>query len=64
MTITATYANTSTTLVQSLSDHTLEIFGTGNVFPNSSPAYATFNTAYAADTYGGQPYPIVTITGA
>jgi hypothetical protein len=64
MTITATYANTSTTLVQSLSDHTLEIFGTGNVLPNSSPAYATFNTAYAADTYGGQPYPIVTITGA
>jgi hypothetical protein len=64
MTITATYANTTTTKVQSLSDHTLEIFGTGNALPNSNPAYATFNTAYAANTYGGQPYPIVTITGA
>jgi hypothetical protein len=64
MSIIATYANTNTTLVQSLSDHTLEIFGTGNVLPNSSPAFATFNTAYAANTYGGQPYPIVTINNA
>lgn len=64
MSILATYANASTTLVQSLSDHTLEIFGTGDVLPNSSPAFATFNTAYAANTYGGQPYPIVTINNA
>lgn len=62
--IIATYANTSTTLVQSLSDHTVEIFGSGNVLPNASPAFATFNTAYAANTYGGQPYPIVTINNA
>lgn len=64
MSILATYANASTTRVQSLSDHTLEIFGTGNVLPNSSPAFATFNTAYGANTYGGQPYPIVTINNA
>ncbi len=64
MSIIATYANSSTTRVQSLSDHTLEIFGTGDVLPNSSPAFATFNTAYAANTYGGQPYPIVTINNA
>jgi hypothetical protein len=74
MTITATYANAATTKVQSLSDHTVEIFTansgvtalpneTANI-NNSSPAFGTFNTAYAANTYGGQPYPIVTITGA
>lgn len=74
MTITATYANSATTKVQSLSDHTVEIFTadsgvtaspneTANI-NNTSPAFGTFNTAYAANTYGGQPYPIVTITGA
>lgn len=71
MSIIATYANAATTLVQSLSDHTLEIFTatsgetalpneTANI-NNSSPAFGTFNSAYAANTYGGQPYPIVTI---
>ena len=74
MSIIATYANASTTLVQSLSDHTLEIFTATSgetALPNeaaninnSSPAFGTFNTAYAADTYGGQPYPIVTINKA
>ena len=72
MTITATYANTSTVKVQSLSDHTVELFtstsggpatGTDNI-NNASPAFATFNTAYAANTYGGQPYPIVQIGNA
>jgi hypothetical protein len=74
MTITATYANAATTKVQSLSDHTVEIFTadsgvtalpneTANI-NNSSPAFGTFNTAYAANTYGGQPYPIVTIDKA
>jgi len=74
MSIIATYANTATTLVQSLSDHTVEIFtatsgqtalpnDTANI-NNSSPAFGTFNTAYAANTYGGQPYPIVTINKA
>ena len=74
MTILATYANTSTVNVQSLSDHTVELFtstsGTTAVpnetanINNSSPAFATFNTAYAANTYDGQPYPIVTINNA
>lgn len=63
MSIIATYANSDTTLVQSLSDHNLEIFGTGNVLGNASPAFATFNTAEVANNNGGQPYPIVTING-
>lgn len=74
MSIVATYANAATTLVQSLSDHTVEIFTatsgetalpneTANI-NNSSPAFGTFNTAYAANTYGAQPYPIVTINNA
>jgi len=74
MSIIATYANADTTLVQSLSDHTLEIFTATSgetALPNdaaninnSSPAFGTFNTAYAANTYDGQPYPIVTINKA
>jgi hypothetical protein len=72
MSIIATYADTSTQLVQSLSDHNTELFtansgpvATGNiVFEDADPAYATFNTAYDANTYGGQPYPIVTINNA
>lgn len=72
MTITGTYANASTVKVQSLSDHTAELFtatsgpvATGNiVLANANPAFSTFNTAYAANTYGGQPYPIVTIGSA
>jgi len=72
--IEATYANTDTVYVQSLSDHTLELFTatsgetalpneTANI-NNSAPGFGTFNTAYAANTYGGQPYPIVTINKA
>ncbi len=72
--IEGTYANSSTVYVQSLSDHTAELFTadsgvtalpneTANI-NNSAPAYSTFNTAYAANTYGGQPYPIVTINKA
>lgn len=72
MNIVGTYANAATVNVQSLSDHTAELFtatsgttatGTDNI-NNASPAFSTFNTAYAANTYGGQPYPIVTISGA
>jgi len=72
MTITATYANTTTVLVQSLSDHTAELFtatsgpvATGNiVLQNASPAFATFNTAAVANAANGMPYPLVTITGS
>ena len=72
MTILGTYANTSTVNVQSLSDHTAELFTATSGGPayetaninNSSPAFSTFNTAYAANTYGGQPYPIVQINNA
>ena len=77
MTITATYANNATVKVQSLSDHTAELFtatsgpvASGNiVLENAAPAFATFNSAIAANatqysdfSYGNaQPYPIVQI---
>lgn len=64
MNILSTDSAAGTAYVQSLSDHTLEVFGGDDTLPNSTPAFATFNTAYAADTYGGQPYPIVTINNA
>ena len=72
MNIVSTNAASGNVYVQSLSDHTVELFTatsgttateTDNI-NNSSPAFSTFNTAYAADTYGGQPYPIVTISNA
>ena len=72
MTITATYANSSTVKVQSLSDHTAELFtatsgpvATGNiVLQNANPAFSTFNAAAAANANPGQPYPIVQIGNA
>lgn len=72
MTITATYANSATVKVQSLSDHTAELFtatsgpiATGNiVIANASPAFVTFNTAAAADAANARPYPIVQIGNA
>ena len=72
MTITATYANASTVKVQSLSDHTAELFtatsgpvATGNiVLQNANPAYSSFNSAAAPDAGNAQPYPIVTIGNA
>jgi hypothetical protein len=72
MTITATYANAATVKVQSLSDHTGELFtatsgpvATGNiVFPNAAPAFATFNDAAAANAAAGIPYPLVQIGNA
>lgn len=72
MTVSATYANSETVNVQSLSDHTAELFtatsgpvATGNiVLANSSPAFATFNNAETANAANGQPYPIVQINNA
>ena len=72
MRILATYANSATQTVQSLSDHTGELFtatsgpiATGNiVLANATPVYVTFNTAEAANTNGGQPYEIVQIASA
>lgn len=57
MNILATYANAATAYTQSVSDYNSKLFG-------AVPVVATFNTAYAANTYGGQPYPIVTISNA
>jgi len=82
MTITATYANTVTAKVQSLSDRNSGLFtstsgpvATGNIvlpgqptgangFVNSSPVFASFNSAATANTANAQPYPIVTIGNA
>lgn len=69
MTITATYANAATQLVQSLSDHTAELFtansgpiATGNiVLEDAAPAYVTFNNAAAANASNAMPYPLVSI---
>jgi len=72
MRILATYANSATQTVQSLSDHTGELFtatsgpiATGNiVFQNAAPVFATFNTAAVANAANGQPYALVTIASA
>lgn len=72
MSILATYANAATQTVQSLSDHTGELFtatsgpiATGNiVFQNAAPVFASFNAAAAANVANAQPYAIVTIANA
>jgi hypothetical protein len=72
MTITATYANSATVKVQSLSDHTAELFtansgpvASGNIsLDQSAPAYATFNTAAVANASNAMPYPLVQIGNA
>ncbi len=71
--ITATFANAATAYVLSLSDHNAELYNSdtgdtpieGNlVLANATPVYASFNTAAVANAANGQPYPVVTITGA
>jgi len=72
MSILATYANTTTQRVQSLSDIDAELFtatsgpvATSNiVLQNANPAFSTFNAAAAANANPGQPYPIVQIGNA
>jgi hypothetical protein len=72
MRILATYANSATQTVQSLSDHNGELFtatsgpiATGNiVLANATPVYVTFNTAAAANADAGQPFELVTIASA
>jgi hypothetical protein len=72
MHIIATYANSATQSVQSLSDHTGLLFtatsgpvATGNiVLENASPVFATFNSAAVANTSNAMPYPLVQIASA
>ena len=72
MSILATYANTTTQRVQSLSDINAELFtatsgpvATGNiVLANADPVFATFNSAVAANTANGLIYPLVQIASA
>lgn len=72
MRVLATYANSATQTVQSLSDHNGELFtatsgpiATGNiVLANATPVTLTFNTAAAANADAGQPFPLVTIASA
>ena len=64
MNMTATYADSSTKLVQSLSDHNAEVFAGDGTLGQSNAVYVTFNSAAAADAANGQPYPLVTISNA
>jgi hypothetical protein len=72
MSILATYANTTTQRVQSLSDIDAELFtatsgpiATGNiVLANATPVYVTFNSAVAANTANGLIYPLVQIASS
>lgn len=72
MSILATYANSATQYVQSLSDIDSELFtatsgpiATGNiVLANADPVYVTFNSAVAANTANSLYYPLVQIPGA
>jgi len=69
MSIVATYANSDTQLVQSISGHNVELFtedsgpvATGNItLADADPAFATFNDAENANASAGIPHPIVTI---
>ena len=72
MSIIATYANSATQRVQSLSDHTGELFtstsgtvatDTANI-NNSAPVFATFNSAAVANVSNAMPYSLVTIASA
>jgi len=72
MSILATYADSSTQYVQSLSDIDSELFtatsgpiASGDiVLANADPVYVTFNSAVAANTANGLFYPLVQIPGA
>jgi hypothetical protein len=62
MNILATYADTSTAYVQSLNDYQTQVFYNTSDANANPDVISTFGTAYAANTYGGQPNPIVTIS--
>jgi hypothetical protein len=65
MSILSTDAASGTAYVQSLSDYNTLLFNNSEAnIQNATPVTATFGTAYAANTYGGQPLPIVTINNA
>ena len=72
MNILATYANSATQYVQSLSDIDSELFtatsgpiASGNiVLANADPVYVTFNSGVAANTANGLVYELVQIPGA
>jgi hypothetical protein len=65
MSIVSTNAGSSNVYVQSLSDYNTLLFNNSEAnIQNATPVTATFGTAYAANTYGGQPLPIVTINNA
>lgn len=72
MNILATYANSATQYVQSLSDIDSELFtatsgpiASGNiVLANADPVYATFNSAVTANSANGLIYELVQIPSA
>jgi hypothetical protein len=64
MNILATYADSSTAYVQSLNDYQSQVFYDTSDASANPDVIATFGTAYDANTYGGQPNPIVTISNS
>jgi len=74
MVLTATYANSATVAVQSISDHTAELFSStsgtsatlnGNVsVANSTPVFVTMNTAATANANAGIQFPVVVISNS
>jgi hypothetical protein len=64
MSIIATYANSSTAYVATVNDYQSEVFYDKSDANANPDVIATFGTAYAANTYGGQTTPIVTINNA
>jgi hypothetical protein len=64
MNILATYDDSSTAYVQSLNDYQTQVFYDTSDANANPDVISTFGTAYAANTYGGQPNPIVTINNA
>lgn len=64
MNILATYDDANTAYVKSLNDYNSVVFydtANANAYPS---VIATFGNAAAANTYGGQPMPIVTISNS
>lgn len=64
MNILSTNAASGTAYIQSLNDYQSQVFYDTSDANANPDVISTFGTAYAANTYGGQPNPIVTIASA
>lgn len=64
MSVLSTDAASGTAYIQSLNDYQSQVFYDTSDANANPDVISTFGTAYAANTYGGQPNPIVTIASA